>query len=107
MAHASFRAIGPVEGRAAGLVRALLVVLVVLGDRGSRQPFGQQAVLRCPGYHAQEMTMCRGIPHAPLPLGCCAFAVTPRKTAQATKEVCQKRLKNYEEAKYQKQKNKQ
>ena len=29
-----------------------------------------------------------------------------QKTAKATKEVCQRRLKNYEEAKYKKQKTK-
>jgi hypothetical protein len=71
MVHASLRAIGPVEGRATGLARALLVVL---GDRGTLQPFGQQAILRCPGYHAhRDDVVAVAYPHAALLLGYCAL----------------------------------
>jgi hypothetical protein len=74
MVHASLRAIGPVEGRATGLVQALLVVLVVLGDRGTLQPFGQQAGLRCPGYHAhRDDDAAVAYLHAALLLGYCAL----------------------------------
>ena len=68
--HASLRAIGPLEGRARALVQALHVVL----GRGTLQQFGQQAVLRCSGYHAhRDGDAAVAYLHAALLLGYCGL----------------------------------